>query len=408
MKSKMLLILFILNMGCMSKNDKNKDNEDFQSDNSFYTINFTDMLKKQQEILISDIADSIKYIALETSPSSLLGSINDAKFTKDYFFIYHNGTTSLLSQFDKNGHFIRNIGRIGRGPEEYLGIRAFSIDEENKLIFIHLNFKNKILIYSFDGEYVKSINIDREYTEIVWNRDSLFMCFREPTIGNEEYVFTEINGNGDILQGVSNYCFWENKLTPIVSVRLRNRSIFYRFDNHLHFKGWYNDTIYSYDNNKIIPKFLVDMGKYKLPDELRFERQIEVFPSEYYWYCVNETSGYVFIHFAPFPSPDEKMSLNGGYLCYNKKTKTGNTLKNENGKIGFVNDLDGGPEFIPEYTNDSLAFHFIEAADIKKYLATDKSLEPTLKYPKQKDMLIKQLNGLNEADNPMIMVVKLK
>ncbi len=408
MKSKMILMLFILNMGCTSKNDKNIDNKDFQSDNPFYTINFPDMLKRQRDVPISDIADSIKYIVLETSPTSLLGSINDAKFTKDYFFIYHNGTTSQLSQFDKNGHFIRNIGSIGRGPEEYLGIRAFSIDEENKLIFIHLNFIKKILIYSFDGEYVKSINIDRDDTEIVWNRDSLFMCFREPTIGNEEYVFTEINGNGDILQAVNNYCFWKNKLTPIVSVRFRNRSIFYRFDNRLHFKGWYNDTIYSYVNNKIIPKFLVDMGKYKLPDELRFERQIEVFPSEYYWYCVNETSGYVFIHYAPFPSPDEKMLLNEGYICYNKKTKTGNTLKNKNGKIGFVNDLDGGPDFIPGYTNDSLAFQYIEAADIKKYLAMDKSLGPTPKYPEQKEILIKQLNGLYEADNPVIMVVKLK
>lgn len=49
-------------------------------------------------------------------------------------------------------------------------------------------------------------------TRIVWSRDSLFMSFGEPMQGNEKYVFSEINSNGDITQGVTNYYVWSNRV----------------------------------------------------------------------------------------------------------------------------------------------------------------------------------------------------
>ena len=81
---------------------------------------------------------------------------------------------------------------------------------------------------------------------------------------------------------------------------------------------------------------------------------------------------------------------------------------NDIGDFGFENDIDVGPDLIPEYSNDSLAFNFISSMELKKYLASDKFLQSTPKDPNKKEMLINQMKGLKESDNDMLMVVKLK
>ena len=186
MKIHTLLILLIAIIGNACNNEKEKD----INSQSFYTIDFPDILKNQQEVFVSNIAESVEYIRLDTTSSSLLGRIIDAKFTKDYIFIHHNGN-HLLAQFDIKGNFIRNIGKIGRGPREYTLIRKFSVDEENQLIYIQTSYKKGIMVFSFSGKYVKSIRDIGFDGWICWARDTLFIQFQEPFIGNEKYVFIE-------------------------------------------------------------------------------------------------------------------------------------------------------------------------------------------------------------------------
>jgi hypothetical protein len=60
--------------------------------------------------------------------------------------------------FDKNGKFIRKIGRLGAGPGEYLSIYDFCIDKERKEVYILDSGKGKIHKYDFEtGKYISSI-----------------------------------------------------------------------------------------------------------------------------------------------------------------------------------------------------------------------------------------------------------
>ena len=403
--------------GC---NGKINQDEKTQSDNSFYTIDFPAMLEKKREVFLSEIANNIEYIPLESSNGCVLGSIRDTKFSNEYIFIKAYGTPRLI-QFDRNGSFIRYIGKIGNGPEEYNGIREFSIDEERRLIYIQSNWVRNILMYSFDGNYVKTIKINRDDTAIVWSRDSLLMCFSEPLVGNEKYVFNEININGKILQTVKNYYSWKDPPPFGRSNSYPGQNFFYRLNNRLQFKGKYNDTIYSFDSsNIIIPKFYIDLKEYKLPEEMMIERGlVRRIPTNYFWVGVQESSRYVFILYCAYDTDDSQGhgAPVAGYMIYDKNTRTGNALRNKEGKMirfneiggwGFENDIDGGPELIPEYTNDSLVFHFISALELKKHLASDKFLKSTPKHPDRKEMLRNLMRGLKESDNDVLMVVKLK
>ena len=104
-------------------------------------------------------------------------------------------------------------------------------------------------------------------------------------------------------------------------------------------------------------------------------------------------------------------------MIYNKNEGKGTSIRSKDGKMilfnnigdwGFINDIDGGPELIPEYVNDSLAFRFISSIAMKKYLTSDEFINSTPKDQTKKAMLINQMVGLKETDNDLLMIAKLK
>ena len=412
---KGLLIILVLSVwGCHSKNAKEINNEKQNNDqilqnSQFLTIDFAEILKPKREVAISEIAGSVDYIYLEKTPKSLIGSIMDAYITKEYVFIRHNGTR-LLTQFSRDGKFVRQIGSEGRGPKEYALMRKFSIDEKNELIYIHTNWTRKILVYSFNGEYVKTIKFEgvgRGY--ITWCRDSLFVSFSEPHIGNESYVFMEINSYGDTIQGVKNHIFWNSNESSSFMVSYWGQNSFYRADKKLHMKGWYNDTVYTYDSeNKIVPKYFIDLKEYKLPtDQIPERKSSKSIPVNCYWTGVNESTDYIFIRYGSHWS-QKSTKEERGYMFVNKKTGAGTALINKGEDYGFVNDLDAGPDFKPEYSNDTVAYYFITAMDYKEYLDSEEFQNRSAKYPDQKKKHRQLDKTLKEDDNHILVFANLK
>ena len=157
------LVFFVFFISCQSKSTKtyeSKESETQVESNHFFTIDFAEIIKHKREVPISEIAESVEYIPLENTQESMIGNIMDVQLTKDYIFIQHNGS-ALLTQFNRNGNFIRHFGTEGRGPKEYALMRIFSLDEKNKLVYIHTNWTQKILVFNFEGEYVKTIKFPK-------------------------------------------------------------------------------------------------------------------------------------------------------------------------------------------------------------------------------------------------------
>lgn len=333
----------------------------------------------------------------------------NVELTRDYIFIKHSGSR-LLTQFTRDGKFVRHFGTEGRGPKEYALMRLFSVDEENELVFIHTNWTRKILIYNFDGEFIKTLkfqNLGRGH--FTWSRDSFLISFSEPQIGNAPAVFIEHNFSGDTLQTVVNHIFWDKNESSNSMVMHWGQNNFYRFENKLHMKGCYNDTIYTYnDKNKIIPKYFINLKNHKIPDELVYERKsTRPLPDKCYWVGINESNKYIFVRYG----------LHGirkigegeeGCVLFNKTSKQGLALKNNGEKYGFINDLTAGPDFKPRFSNDSLAWVSISALDMKLHLDSEKFKNQTVEFPKEKEKLIQLNKSLKEDGNHFLMVAKLK
>ncbi|SHJ98903.1 6-bladed beta-propeller protein [Tangfeifania diversioriginum] len=410
------LLTAVLFVACQSNPSKEESAsnqpENQRAKDQFFTIHFAEIVKEKRDVMLSEIAENVDFVQFENnSEKALLGRISDIQITPNYIFIKHSGT-GLLTQFNRNGKYVRHFGTLGRGPREYALIRKFSLDEQNKLVYIHTNWTRKILVYNFDGEYIKTIKFKAvERTNVTWSRDSLLISFGEPHVGNEPYVFIEHNATGDTLQTVANHNFWDSSESSNSMVGFWGQNIFYRFNNKLHMKGWYNDTVYFYnEQNKIVPKFFIDLKEHKIPDDLVYERKSSrPMPKNSYWIGVHETQDYIFVPYGSHYNIQTRKQLSDdeGCVLYNKTTKIGVAV-NENEIGGFINDLTGGPDFKPLYTSDTTIYLSISALDMKMYLDSDAFKNREVKFPEQKAKLAELNRTLKEDDNHFLMVAKLK
>ena len=398
MKNLLFFILFIYS--CSNKSPIENTQKSLA-----LRIDFTEILKDKKTITISDLADSVEYIFFETHENSLLGKVLDAKFTRKYIFLNHSGS-HLLAQYDRKGNFIRHIGKNGRGPKEYPRLNQFSVDEKNQLIYISTSWMNKILVYNFNGKYLNTLKIKfaKGCHGIEWLSDSTFIQYSPVIFGTEKSFFIHRNQQGDTLQTVDNTIFWETEVKYANTRHYFGRKIFYKSKNQLHFKSWYNDTVYVLNADyKITPKYFIDLGNYKLPNELRPERILsKQIPEKYLWLSVCEVSNYLVIKYSSYDSPNLG-KLPGGYVLFNKNSKQGYV---NNNKDALRNDLDGGPDFIPEFATDTSLFCFISALDFKKHFETTKLKDKN--HPSKINFLSEKVNNLDYQDNHVLMVLNFK
>jgi len=412
---KLSCIIFVVTLSdCQLKSTGNKENQNEQSEtNSFYTIPFAGIIKNKREVKLSEFAKDVEIFQLENIPEAMLGNVEDIELTKDYIFVKY--WMHPVLEFSRNGKFIRNIGGKGKGPGEYNTCMKMSVDEENERIYIQ-TIESGVMVFNFDGKYVKTIKFPAMESFMnfwFWSRDSMLVSYFEPYFGNEPFVFIEHNEQGDTLQGVPNYIpfnITEQSKTPHF-FPYKDQNYSYRFENKLHMKGSYNDTVYTYnENNKIVPEFLIDLGKHKLPGDLIYERKWNrPMPDDLCWTGVHETSNYIFIpygyHFDQ-NKPETKKEEQGCVL-YNKKTKEGVAVE-ETKRGGFVDDLIGGPGFRPIVTNGNIALMLVTAMDMKQYLDSDKFKNQEVKFPEEKEKLNQIKKTLKEEDNDFVVLVKLK
>jgi len=102
-------------------------------------------------------------------------------------------------------------------------------------------------------------------------KDSRYLTYDPGTNGSEKYNFILANERGDTISVVKNYTTWKKTLPgSILVTNSANEATFYINDKIPYFKSKYNDTVYYFNKKKDIiePAYLIDLGKYKVPEEL--------------------------------------------------------------------------------------------------------------------------------------------
>jgi hypothetical protein len=341
-----------------------------------------------KSVPLSTIGNSVKYIPLETNSVSILKTILHIDLCDSIIFLCDN---DKLLKFGKAGRFIKQIGRKGRGPGEYPSIYDFCIDKTNRLIYISASSIKEILIFDFDGNFIKSFKVPYISVQLVVC-DTNTILFRNPFPDpNVNYNWYITDSYGKILSK-----FWSfpgrDGRSKLLS---QSSSPMYLFDGKLHFKEYGIDTLYFINNSTKEPYAIFNMGNLRI-DPYPVDFDMEKVSDKIWVYKIFEDRNNFYLNVS-------KGWTNTFYHCiYNKKKSETITLK-EN---GFINDIDGGMNFWPQYVNsDTTLISYIEAYEFLAFL-NNKLANGTDSTENDKLVHWRTLKSqLTETSNPIVMIV---
>ena len=358
-------------------------------------------IENTKELPISLIAKEIQFVPLETNTNCLLDNdiskievFDNNIFISDYIYIF---------KFDLDGKFIKRIGKIGKGPGEYIkGFQTFLIDKQNKHLIIFELISKKMMVYDFDGSFIDEKPIDFMPGPTEWiNEESIAVYNNGFTYENEPWKdYYILNSDAKILQ--------KNKFKKLADKRyglMIYPPIFYRFKGMTRYKNPYENIIYEiYSDKKPKPVYFLDSGKYyKYNDIEDVEIQVRnnvginrANPKSFEKIGIlgiSETDDYLFFYYGH--QEQRKAGV------YDKKEKTYYKLFDKEFELyGFKDDMCGGlPVFPKNGITGNMIYCYYDAYEIKEYLNKNPKLGPKLK---------KVVDSVDESDNPVLMLVKLK
>lgn len=107
-----------------------------------------------QSVNIDEIFSSVNYVLPELNDEHPVGVVNKALIRGGIIFMSDGKT---LFQYDMNGKYVRSLTRMGRGPQEYLGIADFALYDD----YVYIIDRNmKILKYTVDNKFVSAAKLD--------------------------------------------------------------------------------------------------------------------------------------------------------------------------------------------------------------------------------------------------------
>jgi hypothetical protein len=120
---------------------------------------------------MSKFIDEVEYIKLETPKGMELGHIVRIIFHNDNYYIRHYAAKPTISVFNNKGKFKYNIGRQGRGPGEYVGLHAFTINSQQNEVIIMDLMQQKMHYYNIEGTFLRSKKLPIHALDISYLED---------------------------------------------------------------------------------------------------------------------------------------------------------------------------------------------------------------------------------------------
>lgn len=349
----------------------------------------------QANILLSDLAQSISYIPLSNNVPFI--HVNSLQLCDSVTIActYPEG----IFTFNSKGKLLNRIGKNGRGPGEYQWGFMFTLDREHKRVYV-LSRPN-LLKFSFEGSFLGNVPIscaEKNFSEIVFLDNKLYL-YEGVNLGYGKYNWVVMDTLGTILS---------EKYNSVETFRstqylLGNKQDV--FNGRTYFWNVVNDTIFRIEKEKITPEYLFAQGDFRVPKIWKIDCFEYFYPQKIFF-----TKNFLYTGF-----------YYKSYLCSGiydkKKNQFFEVNKAKDKKIylgpGILNDMDMGMPLIPisyycDEENNEYLIGTVNPVELKAHCKTEGFLTSNAKFPDKKKELEKLANSLNENDNPVLMVVKLK
>jgi hypothetical protein len=346
----------------------------------------------KKELILQDLFD-VEYIPLQTTDESVTRGVVRAIGEK-YIVTTNYREDGDIFIFDRSGKAIRKINRRGQGPEEYLPHSGMNIvlDEANEEFFLNNVGIKKTVVYDMQGRfkrilphegvrYMTMFDYDKEH--LICFDDSWRMKDKEPR-GNRSFHHIVSKQDGSVAGEI--FIPYDVIRSPIVNLRGGGYMSFLTPTITPHHDNWIltdysTDTLYSYlPKENILKPFMV---KTQEPDVVVRVGAV----TDRYCFMIVDYKEEVDISRREMPrvldivydkqenTIYEVKKINGDYT---KEQEIKTHLQPLSATIAAYQTLDT-PQLMEAYANNELQGRLKEVAA-----------------------------GLNEEDNPVIMILKYK
>lgn len=354
---------------------------------------------------LAEIAETIDFIPLDdTQKEGLVGEITVLNESKNRFFVKDNARVSPIKIFDRTGRFLRTEGRYGRGPGEYTNILNFTTDHDTDNLYMAVSSGNSsLVVYDPSGRELTrndSVMVNRMVIHdgsllllrgILINAEEMDLPpggvmrpfldrYSLPGLELETTIEAPDRGLSGVIRSMPNNGI---RVTPGPSTVLASDG------GSVLVKEAISDTLKRYRNDALEPAFVLDPGKYAIPDgALGMNPSVEL-GNSYAVSGVMGGEGYLFVEAYGYR---DKVRTR---LVFDLEDPAASfSATGPGGQNGFFLD---GIAFHPMYVLGGRLVGFMQALDIV-------DAAETLSSP---DMQALAAN-LKEDSNPVIVIVTLK
>ena len=383
---------------CIASCTSKQQQETVVNNLSYTIIPFEKGVENEKQVKLSEIAEKITFIPMETTDASLLNKVRANNI------ISVNGTIVIpcfnmgAFAFDESGKFIAPISRKGQGPGEFT--RFTCVAGNSNLNLIYVKAYNKLMAFRPDGTLVDESKIPAAlpYETSIVMQDSIMLSTVINYKGQRPYRLLLTNAQGDTLKAFPQYDRFEIPRGMNYTYINNKENFLYQYKGESVYHDYYCDTLYTVTRDSLLPRYLLDMGKYKLPKDLRIEA--EFFSDEpeqamkkaenYYRPILFENDRYIVMPYTTWSLQNRDLPTE--LMYYDRQTKE--CIKVKDG--AFVNDMVGDLPFCPDARiAENVLAEWWEASELMELAEEGVELPENLK-------------NLREDDNGVLVLVHLK
>ena len=120
-------------------------------------INLNDARKNKVEVKFSEVVKRVEYIQPETTDESIVFWSSNCVISDQYMFLVVGQTSASILCFRRNGEFVGQIGRNGKGPNEYISPYELELSPDQKHLFWLDTRQKRVFRYSLKESTLKQV-----------------------------------------------------------------------------------------------------------------------------------------------------------------------------------------------------------------------------------------------------------
>ena len=382
----MVSSLFILS-GCTDQKSNNKEIID---------INITKALENKKDLLLSELVEDVEILKLESNSECFMNNPAWMLYFGKKHILFFDLRKTQLFLFNRDGTFLRRIGKKGKGPGEYNGELIGTMSKDEKRIIISDRFSAaRVIVYNLMGEMIlqKDLSeyIPTQTMEMSCDYDNLisFLPGRPftPADGFSSVILfdLELNKVSEVLPRLNDENLLRGNLVHAELLSSKEGTFFWEM---------YRDTIFQYyEDGSSFPRFKFTVDKNFLTKQ--------VMTGGFAGRELYEYTFPLFIHFLP-GYIQVSISSNRENVYYNLKT-------GESFSTNIKNDIYGiNPRFYAKVLEQDLIVDKFDWVYFTEPTVLEQIRKMEVSHPEIRDELLMYAEDPPEDLGPVLILMHMK